>query len=197
MSPNLLEHAGDLCGAHPPAIEQARDNAHMVHDRLMFLLLGLRRGGLRHLRLGMSSLGNQVAAAILERLLDSAFLAAVVLNTAARGTASAVCLPTAERTAQVNATGVGRMSEEEDAAMSAAPQTPAKLRLVPKDPADNGVVLKNQAAHFPVAIPDRMELEMPLDLYGKKTSAWLISLMAATMPSSRDSTDVHVEGGDS
>lgn len=180
LSQNFGEHLPDILPAHPPAFDQANHHAHMRHHRRRPRLgwcgpcrqvwAGFRGRGLflrsRRLRIGRPH--RRPAFAVLDPLLALALLSPVVGDTALGGPLLAVGLFAAEGTAQVVATDIAWMGEEENAAMPAPGPAGSQVRLGSENRSQQQIILEHQSGDRACAIPVRPKLEMRLDRYCKK-----------------------------
>ncbi len=119
---------------------------------------------------------------VLDLLLDFAAFVLVISHTALGGTLLTVCFSTAKRTAQIAASGVTGMGEEENPAMTAASPVSPHFRMGSQHRAQDEIILKHKVANFPAAVPSSPELEMLLDFYCKKPKLSLMILMDLGMP---------------
>jgi hypothetical protein len=69
------------------------------------------------------------------------------------------------------------MGDEEDPTMPAPGQASPQMRLSPKNRPQDEIVLENEPGYLVPAVPPCQELEMFLDLYGKKARVSLMMLM--------------------
>lgn len=88
--------------------------------------------------------------------------------------------PDSQRTTQVAPPGIPGVSQEEDPAMPATPQTAPQVGLAAQQGPQHDVIPQHQSAHFALAIPIWTEVEMPLDLDYDKFRVSLIIRMFVT-----------------
>ncbi len=181
MSLFLLQHLFDLVEAHPTPLNQARDHAHIPHDRRSNIIR--IRADLRLLRIDIILGAHQVASAIQDALSAAALLVTVVRRTAPRGFALSMCLTAAKGTAQVCAITVGEIGEEENPAMPATLQVAPQVGLASQNRSLSLIVFQNKIANLALAIPVRSKLKISFDLYCKKPSVSLMMLMVVSMSS--------------
>jgi len=98
------QHPEDLIEAHRPSLDQADDQAHMLHDRERRLALGDRNAR------GLRSLRQQIPSTVLSTLLLGVF--AVVRHATAGVALAAVRRPASKAAAQIETSGVTRMGQE-------------------------------------------------------------------------------------
>jgi hypothetical protein len=155
LSPFFRQQRDDLLDPDTPPLDQTEDHAHMTHDRRRGLARRFR--GAIHARLGAA----QVAFAVLMTLLLRVF---AVEGRGAPGAAPApMRLPAPELAAQIVATGVTRIGEEENPAMPTALQVGPQIGPLAQQRPNLGIVRPNQIARLAPAMPIRLELEMLLD----------------------------------
>jgi hypothetical protein len=94
-----------------------------------------------------------------------------MLGTALGRAPPAVKILAAKGAAEVFASRIARVGDEEDPAVPAPDKTPPKMRLVPQHSAQDEVVDRDESAHPALAVPVRAVPlglgEAPLDLYKK------------------------------
>jgi hypothetical protein len=178
LSRNPLHHPHHLIQAHPPSLDQTHDHAYMLYDRPapfldQSLLLFLDSTLILRLR--------QITIPVMPSLL--VWMLAVVACRAARRCPLPVRLAAAKRTAQVIATRVTGMCQEEYPAVPASFQATNQWRISPNHRAQNSIICKNVLARFALAIPVRPKLKMSLDLYCKKPRLAPTILMGISMSS--------------
>ena len=159
LSQYFGQHLQDIRQAYPAAFDEAGDHPHMLHH-------GRLPRDLTLLRFGHGP--SRFAFAVLDAFLALAVLPTVIIDTASRGLSLAVGFLAAERTTQVFAAGIARMSEEKDAAMPAPAQARSQVRPGFENRSQEDIVLQDQSGNLIPAIPLRTKLEILRDLDCKK-----------------------------
>lgn len=174
MSHNPRQHLHNLLPAHHAPFEQARHHHQIQHHprvesgpvvpSAQHLLLWRPRFFLRSL-FTLRCRRSPAPLTVLELFLQFAFFCAVVRHTALGRALLTVRLPTAKRTAKIIAFGVTRICDEENAAMHASGQTSSQVMMPPQNRPQNVIVLQDQIANLPLAVPLRRKFEPFLDFY--------------------------------
>jgi len=132
---------------------------------------GVRPRG-RHHHLRRDCRRGRPALAVVLPLLSTALRPTVVFHAALRRLPPPLGLSATKRTPQVAPTGIARMGDEKDPAMSAPRQTSPQFGPGSQDRSQERVIREHQPGHDRAfAIPPRPKLETLPDRYRKKPNA--------------------------